>query len=153
MLCCPGIFFLGSLCPCPSRVSSFFFVIVSLYLHAFSFLRASRPSFVVPIPYAASPPLLMHLQQPPSPGPGLCALRTWPCRGPGHRTCLSCESFFFCFYFAFAHSSWSALLVLFPHATCPDALHTTSSPPASSTVSTQPASCAVRQCPGPLFLL
>ena len=97
MPCCPGIFFLGSLCLRPSRVSSFFFVIVSLYLHAFSFLRASHPSFVVPIPYAASPPLLMHPQQPPSPGPGLCALCTWPCQGPGHHTRLSCESFFFVF--------------------------------------------------------
>ena len=134
-------------------VSSFFFVIVSLYLHAFSFLRAIRGSFIVPIPYAASPPLLMHPRQPPSPGPSLCVLHTWPCRGPGHHARLSRESFFFCFCFAFAHSSRSALLVLFPHAACPDALHTTSSPPASSAVSTQPASCVVCRCPGPPFLL
>ena len=96
-LCCvaPGIFF-GSLCSCPSRVR-FFFLIVSLYLRSFLFSRASRLSFVVPIPYAVSPPLLMHLRQPPSSGPDLCMLCTWPCRGPSHRAHLSSESFFFVF--------------------------------------------------------
>ena len=96
MLCCPGhLFWLPLSVPQPGKF--FFIIIVSLYLCSFSFLRASHPFFVVPIPYATSPPLLMHPRQPPSPGPDLCMLHTWPCRGPSHCAHLSSESFFFVF--------------------------------------------------------
>ena len=150
-LCCvaPGIFF-GSLCPCPSQVSSFLLLLFPFtYAHS-HFWGPVTPSLLFPSPM-------------PHPHHYWCTHDNHPllaptsaCCTPGHveapATAPICPvSLFFCFCFAFTHSSPSALLVLFPCAASPDAPHTTSSPPASSAMSTQPASCAVCQCPGPHF--
>ena len=65
-------------CLCPSWVS-FFLLLFPLTYTCSCFRGPVHPSFIVPMPYAVSPPLLTHPRQPPSPSPDLCALCTWPC--------------------------------------------------------------------------
>ena len=162
MPCCPGIFF-GSLCPCPSQVSFFFLLLFPLTYTCSCFQGPVCPSFVVPILYATSPPLLMHLRQPPSPSPDLCVLRTWPCQGPTTMPVCPVSPFFVFVLPSLTHlqvHSLSSSPVLRPLTCRTPCQHPLPLPPCQCSwhpvqciTAFGPGFCSSCQCPGPPFLL